>query len=334
MDKNIMILAIETSCDETSAAVMRNGVLLSNIVHSQIDIHTKFGGVVPEVASRNHLYKLPEVIDAALAESKITLNELDAVAVTAGPGLIGALLVGVSYAKSLAYALGVKIIGVNHLMGHISANFLSGAQPPFICLIASGGHTMIVKVLTHTEYEILGTTKDDAAGEAFDKVARVIGLGYPGGPKLDRLAEEGDDTVYDFPLAMLKEDNYDFSFSGLKSAALNFIIKAQTKNEPIDKASLCASFRKCVCEILTEKTIRAAGENNLARIAISGGVTSNALLRRSFREKCAQNNIELYMPTPFLCSDNAGMIASAAYYKYLCGDFSDIYMNASPSEKL
>jgi N6-L-threonylcarbamoyladenine synthase len=232
MDKAITILAIETSCDETAAAVLRNGALLSNVVYSQIDIHTAFGGVVPEVASRNHLLKLPEVVDAAMSESGLPLSALDAVAVTAGPGLIGALLVGVSYAKSLAYALDTRLIGVNHLMGHISANFLSGARPPFICLIASGGHTMIVKVLTYTHYEVLGTTKDDAAGEAFDKVARVIGLGYPGGPKLDRLAEEGDDTSYQFPLAMLKEDNYDFSFSGLKSAALNYINKAQAKNEP------------------------------------------------------------------------------------------------------
>ncbi len=334
MDKDIRILAIETSCDETSAAVLHNGALLSNVVHSQIGLHTAFGGVVPEVASRNHLAKLPEVVDAALSQSHTDMSALDAVAVTAGPGLIGALLVGVSYAKSLAYALGVKIIGVNHLMGHISANFLTGARPPFICLIASGGHTMIVKVLTHTDYEVLGTTQDDAAGEAFDKVARVIGLGYPGGPKLDRLAEDGDDAAYVFPLAMLKEDNYDFSFSGLKSAALNYLNKAQMKNEAVNKADLCASFRKCVCEILTEKTIRAAKACGLNSIAISGGVTANTLLRKSFAEKCAQNGIALYMPTPFLCSDNAGMIAAAAYHQYLSGDFSDIYMNAAPSQKL
>lgn len=334
MKDNIRILAIETSCDETGAAVIENGVLKSNIIASQIDIHTLYGGVVPEIASRNHLLKISEVIDEALLTADTSMDKIDAVAVTYGPGLVGALLIGVSYAKGLAYTLNKKLIGVNHLAGHISANFLCGAKPPFICLVASGGHTMIVKVTDHTEFEIMGTTKDDAAGEAFDKVARVMGLGYPGGPKLDALANEGDPNYIEFPRVMINEDHYDFSFSGLKSAVLNYLNKAKMKNEEINKADICASFRQCISDILTEKALRAAERENIRTVCICGGVSCNSLLRSEFQKKCAQRNYQLFLPDPFLCSDNAGMIASAAYYQYLKGDFSDLYLNAVPSLQL
>jgi N6-L-threonylcarbamoyladenine synthase len=334
MKDKIQILAIETSCDETSAAVIENGYLKSNIVSSQIDIHTVYCGVVPEIASRNHLLKISEVVDEALLKAGVTMDELNAVAVTYGPGLVGAFLIGLSYAKRLAYALNKKLIGVNHLAGHISANFICGAKPPFICLVASGGHTMVVKVTDYTKFEILGATKDDAAGEAFDKVARVIGLGYPGGPKLDALADEGDAFSIDFPRVMLNEDHYDFSFSGLKSAVLNYLNKANMNNETINKADICASFRQCVSDILTEKTLRAAQNENIHTVCICGGVSCNSLLRAEFQKKCALKGYQLYIPDPFLCSDNAGMIASAAYYQYLENDFADLFLNAVPSLKL
>lgn len=334
MSSSVKILAIETSCDETGAAVIIDGKLRSNIVSSQIDIHKIYGGVVPEIASRNHLLNISGVVDEALLEADIKLEELDAVAVTYGPGLVGALLIGVSYAKGLAFSLDKKLIGVNHLAGHISANYLSGAKPPFICLIASGGHTAVVKVTDYTCFEILGSTSDDAAGEAFDKVARVIGLGYPGGPKLDALANEGDPHFIEFPRVKLNEDNYDFSFSGLKSAVLNYLNKAKMKNEIVNKADICASFRQCVSDILTEKTIRAAKKEGIGTVCICGGVSCNSLLRADFARKCKAEQIDLYMPDPFLCSDNAGMIASAAYYQYLNNDFADLYLNAVPSLKL
>ncbi|NLW70949.1 MAG: tRNA (adenosine(37)-N6)-threonylcarbamoyltransferase complex transferase subunit TsaD [Eubacteriaceae bacterium] len=331
---NITILAIETSCDETSAAVIRNGELLSNIVSSQIDIHTLYGGVVPEIASRNHLLSISRVTDKAMETSGVTFNDLNAVGVTYGPGLVGALLVGVSFAKALAYSLGVKLIGVNHMRGHISAAFLAGAKPPFICLVVSGGHTMIVKVKDYNTFELLGQTKDDAAGEAFDKVARVVGLGYPGGPKLDKLAEEGDDEYLSLPRAMLKEDNYDFSFSGIKSAVLNHINSAKMKGDTLDRAGVCASFRKCVCDILVQKTLRAAASHDLKNIAVCGGVACNMLLRRYLKEQCDLLGYKLTIPDNFLCSDNAGMIACSAHYQYLKGDCSGLDLNAAPSLSL
>lgn len=332
--KGITILAIETSCDETSAAVLRGGKLLSNYISSQIDIHAKYGGVVPEIASRSHLEAIPFVVDFALKEAGVLLKDIDAVAVTYGPGLIGALLIGVSYAKSLAYSLDKKFIGVNHLAGHIAANFLSGAKPPFICLIASGGHTSIVHVKDYTEYEVLGRTKDDAAGEAFDKVARALGLGYPGGPKLDALAEKGDPNAVEFPRAKLSEDNFDFSFSGLKSAVLNYLNSAAMKNIAVSKEDICASFRQCVSDILTEKTLRAAGKIGLRSVCVCGGVSRNLLIRREFETKCAALGFALTIPPAILCSDNAGMIASAAYYQYLKNDFADIKLNAVASLEL
>lgn len=331
---DIKILAIESSCDETSAAVSLNNKILSNVISTQIDIHKIYGGVVPEIASRNHLINLPLVVDKAVEEAGISLSDLDCVAVTYGPGLIGALITGLSYAKSLAYSLNTKFMGVNHMQSHISAVYLSGAKPPFVCLVVSGGHTMVVKVTDYTEFETLGSTRDDAAGEAFDKVARVMGLSYPGGAKLDSLAQEGDDNYLALPLPMLKEDNYDFSFSGLKSAVLNYINSANMKNIEIDKASLCASFRKCVCEILTEKTLKAAKCEGINRVAVCGGVACNSLLRSELKRKCDEMGFEFYVPDKILCSDNGAMVASAAYYKYLKGEFSPLDLNANASLNL
>ncbi len=331
---DVKILAIESSCDETSASVSVNGKILSNVISTQIDIHKIYGGVVPEIASRNHLINLPLVVDEAVLQAGISLSEIDCVAVTYGPGLIGALITGLSYAKALAYSLGTKFMGVNHMQAHISAVFLAGAKPPFICLVVSGGHTMVVKVCDYTSFEVMGSTRDDAAGEAFDKVARVMGLAYPGGAKLDAMAEEGDDEYLKLPLAMLKEDNYDFSFSGLKSAVLNFINSANMKGEEIDKAGICASFRKCVCEILTEKTIRAAKAEGIDTIGVCGGVACNNLLRAELKRKCEECGLSFYVPQKVLCSDNGAMVASAAYYKYLKGEFSDLLLNADASLNL
>lgn len=331
---SVKILAIESSCDETSAAVSVNGEIKSNIISTQIDIHKIYGGVVPEIASRNHLLNISSVVDEAMKKSGLSFSDIDCVAVTCGPGLIGALLVGVSYAKALSYSLGCKFMGVNHMQSHISASFLCGAKPPFITLVVSGGHTMIVKVNDYTEFEVLGSTRDDAAGEAFDKVARVMGLDYPGGAKLDELAESGDDNAIEFPLAMLKEDNYDFSFSGLKSAVLNYINISKMKDTPINKADLCASFRKCVVEILTEKTLRAAKEHNITTITAVGGVACNSLLRRDLKRKCEENGFEFFVPDKEYCSDNAAMVAKCAYYKYLKGEFSGLDLNASASLNL
>ncbi len=333
-ENEIKILAIESSCDETAAAVSVGGNIVSDTVASQIDIHKVYGGVVPEIASRNHLLKVTEVTDTVMKKSGLTFGELDAVAVTCGPGLVGALLVGVSYAKALAYASGVKLIGVNHMMGHISACYLAGAKPPFICLVVSGGHTMVVLVKDYTDFEVLGQTRDDAAGEAFDKVARVMGLGYPGGPLLDRLADAGDSGAFAFPRVMLKEDNYDFSFSGLKSAVLNRINTAQMKGETINKEDLCASFRACICEILTQKTVRAAVEYGIETVSVCGGVACNSLLRRELADECAAKGLKLVVPAVEYCSDNAAMIVKAAHCLYLKGDFADLTLNADPSLSL
>ena len=331
MEKDIRILAIESSCDETAASVSVNGEIRSNIIASQIDIHRLYGGVVPEIASRNHLLNISAVVERAVAESGLSLEDMDCVAVTHGPGLVGALLVGVSYAKALSYSLGCRFMGVNHMQSHISACFLAGARPPFICLVVSGGHTMIVNVKDYTEFELLGTTRDDAAGEAFDKVARVMGLEYPGGAKLDELAEKGDPFSISFPLAMLGEDNYDFSFSGLKSAVLSHLNTMKMKGEEYKKEDVCASFRRCVVEILTEKTVKAAVTTGAERISVCGGVACNSLLRRELSRKAAENGMSFYVPERVYCSDNAAMVARAAYHKYLKGEFSDLSLNASPS---
>lgn len=324
----VKILAIESSCDETSAAVIKDGQLLTNIISTQIDIHALYGGVVPEIASRSHLEAIPSVVDTALKDAGYTLSDMDAVAVTKGPGLVGALLIGVSYAKAIAMAADKPIIGVNHMAGHISANFLLGAKPPFLCLVVSGGHTMIVRVDDYTSFTVLGSTRDDAAGEAFDKVARVMGLAYPGGAKLDKLADTGDEYSIDLPKAMIKEDNYDFSFSGMKSAVLNYLNKAKMKNEEVNMPDLAASFRRSVVDILVTKLEKAAKAEGLKAIAVCGGVACNSLLRSELKKMAQRNNYELYIPDAKLCSDNAGMIASQAYHMYLKGDFEDLKLNA------
>lgn len=331
---DVTILAIESSCDETSAAVIKNGKLLSNKIATQIDIHALYGGVVPEIASRSHLEAISSVVDTALKEAGCILSDMDAIAVTKGPGLVGALLIGVSYAKALAMAAGKPIIGVNHMAGHISANFLLGAKPPFLCLVVSGGHTMIVRVDSYTEFTVLGSTRDDAAGEAFDKVARVMGLQYPGGAKLDKLADNGDEYAIDLPKAMIKEDNLDFSFSGMKSAVLNYLNKAKMKNEEVNKEDLCASFRRSVVDILVTKLEKAAEQEGLTTIAVCGGVACNSLLRKELKALAERNNYDLFIPDAVLCSDNAGMIASQAYYMYLENDFSDLKLNAVASLEL
>lgn len=334
MKKDIKILAIESSCDETAASVSVDGAIKSSVIASQIDIHRLYGGVVPEIASRNHLLNISQVVDRAVSDSGLTLSDMDCVAVTHGPGLVGALLVGVSYAKALSYSLGCRFMGVNHMQSHISACFLAGAVPPFTALVVSGGHTMIVDVRDHTDFEVLGTTRDDAAGEAFDKVARVMGLEYPGGAKLDELAEAGDPYSIKFPLAMLSEDNYDFSFSGLKSAVLSHINTLRMKGLEFSREDICASFRHCVVEILTEKTVRAALERGSGSVSVCGGVACNSLLRRELARKASENGLEFFVPEKIYCSDNAAMVACAAYYKYLRGEFSDLSLNASPSLSL
>lgn len=337
MDKNIKILAIESSCDETAAAVVVNGrEVLSNIIYSQIDIHTMYGGVVPEIASRKHIEKINQVIRAALDEAKCTLDDIDAVAVTYGPGLVGALLVGVGAAKAICFAKDIPLVGVHHIEGHISANYIQDKdlKPPFMCLVVSGGHTHLVKVVDYGKYEILGITRDDAAGEAFDKVARAIGLGYPGGPKVDKLAREGNPDAIVFPRAKISDSEYDFSFSGLKSAVLNYINQAAMKGEEINKADVAASFQKAVTDVLTEHTIAAAKYYGMDKVALAGGVASNSSLRNAMKTACDKAGIALYYPSPVLCTDNAAMIGSAGYYEYINGTRHGWDLNAIPNLKL
>ena len=335
--EDVLILAIESSCDETAAAVVKNGrTVLSNIISSQIDLHTLYGGVVPEIASRKHMEQINQVINEALSEAKVTLEDITAIAVTYGPGLVGALLVGVSAAKALAFAAKKPLIGVHHIEGHISANYIENTElePPFGCLVVSGGHTHLVNVRSYGEYEILGKTRDDAAGEAFDKVARAVGLGYPGGPKIDKLAKEGNPLAIEFPRAKVSGSEYDFSFSGLKSAVLNHINKCEMKNEEINKADLVASFQNAVVDVLVSHAIQASKEYGLKKLAIAGGVASNSALREAMKEACEKNGIEFFYPSPILCTDNAAMIGAAAYYEYLAGNFAKLDLNAVPNLKL
>lgn len=338
MSRDIKILALETSCDETAAAVVVNGrEVLSNIISSQIDTHTKFGGVVPEVASRKHIEVISVVIEEALQEAKLTLQDIDAVAVTYGPGLVGALLVGVQYAKGLAYALKKPLIGVNHIEGHISANFIDhkDLEPPFVCLVVSGGHTFIVYMKDYGEFEVLGQTRDDAAGEAFDKVARAIGLGYPGGPKIDRISKEGNKEAIVFPRANFHDkDCLDFSFSGIKSAVLNYINKMSMKGEEINGADLAASFQKAVVDVLVDNALKACEIKKVSKIAIAGGVASNSTLREAMINEGRKKGIEVLFPAPVLCTDNAAMIGSAAYYEFLKGRRASLELNAVPNLKL
>ena len=331
------ILAIESSCDETAAAVVQDGrKVLSNIISSQIEIHKLYGGVVHEIASRKHIEKVIQVVDEALKEASLTMDEIDAVAVTYGPGLVGALLVGVSAAKSIAFAHNKPLIGVHHIEGHISANYIENEElePPFLCLVVSGGHTNLVIVKDYGEYEVLGKTRDDAAGEAFDKVARAIGLGYPGGPKIQKISEEGNKDAIAFPRAKVADNPFDFSFSGLKSSVLNYINSCEMKGEEINKADIAASFQEAVVDVLVSHTIEGAKQLGFKKIAMAGGVASNAVLREEMKEACERRGFIFYHPSPILCTDNAAMIGAAAYYDYKKGLISDLTLNAVPSLKL
>lgn len=336
-NEDVLILAIESSCDETAASVVKNGrEVLSNVISSQIALHTLYGGVVPEIASRKHIEKINQVIESALAEADVTLEEITAIAVTYGPGLVGALLVGVAEAKALAYAAKKPLVGVHHIEGHVSANFIENPdlEPPFVCLIVSGGHTHLVIVKDYGEFEIIGHTRDDAAGEAFDKVARAVGLGYPGGPKVDKAAREGNPHAIEFPRAKVGDNPYDFSFSGLKSAVLNYINHAKMTGEEICVPDLAASFQNAVVESLVSRAIMAAKEYGYDKLAIAGGVASNSALREGMKAACEKEGIRFYHPSPIYCTDNAAMIGAAAYYEYQKGARSGWDLNAVPNLKL
>lgn len=335
--RSINILAIESSCDETAAAVVNNGrEVRSNVISSQIELHKLYGGVVPEIASRKHIEKINQVIEEALKEAGVTLDDIDAIGVTYGPGLVGALLVGVAEAKAIAYAKKLPLVGVHHIEGHISANYIEHPElePPFLCLVVSGGHTHLVCVKDYGKYEILGRTRDDAAGEAYDKVARAIGLGYPGGPKIDRLAKEGDAEAIKFPKAHIEGAPYDFSFSGLKSAVLNYINGCQMKGQSYNPADIAASFQKAVVDVLVEKSMAAVEEYGMNKFAIAGGVASNSALREGMKKACEEKGIRFYYPSPVFCTDNAAMIGAAAYYEYLAGTRHGWDLNAVPNLKL
>lgn len=334
---DIIILAIESSCDETAAAVVKNGrEVLSNVISSQIDLHTLYGGVVPEIASRKHIEKINQVTEQALSDANMTWDDITAIAVTYGPGLVGALLVGVSYAKSLAWALKKPLIGVHHIEGHISANYIENRElePPFMCLVVSGGHSHLVKVADYGEYEILGKTRDDAAGEAFDKVARAIGLGYPGGPKIDKVSNDGNPVAIEFPRAKVANNEYDFSFSGLKSAVLNYLNTMEMKGEEVSQADVAASFQQAVVDVLVGHSMRAIEEYGFNKFAIAGGVASNSHLRAAFEDACNKRGVSFYRPSPIFCTDNAAMIGVAGYYEFMKGMRSDWNLNAVPNLKL
>ncbi|MDY3031722.1 MAG: tRNA (adenosine(37)-N6)-threonylcarbamoyltransferase complex transferase subunit TsaD [Clostridia bacterium] len=332
-----LILGIESSCDETAAAVVRNGrEVLSNVINTQIEIHKQFGGVVPEVASRRHIQTIDGVIDKALSDAGVTFDDITAIAVTYGPGLVGALLIGVSTAKALAYALKKPLVPVHHIKGHIMANFVEHKElePPFVCLVASGGHSHIVEVKSYTELEILGRTRDDAAGEAFDKIARVLGLGYPGGPLIDKLAAEGDKNAVAFPRVKMDGDSLDFSFSGVKTAVINYLHKLEQNGTPYKKADIAASFQEAVTDALCTHTLEAARRTGNKTITLAGGVAANSALRRKMTETAADEGIKVLYPSPVLCTDNAVMIACAGYYGYINGDRADMSLNASANLKL
>ena len=335
--EEVRILAIESSCDETAAAVVVNGRdVRSNIISSQIDLHTIYGGVVPEIASRKHVENINYVIQEALDTANMTLDDMDAIAVTYGPGLVGALLVGVAEAKAISYARQLPLVGVHHIEGHISANYIEhkDLEPPYICLVVSGGHSHLVKVIDYGVYEVLGRTRDDAAGEAFDKVARAIGLGYPGGPKIDKVSKQGNPQAIAFPRASIEEHPYDFSFSGVKSAVLNYINGCKMKNIEIVPEDIAASFQKSVTDVLIAHAMYAAEEFKIHKLAIAGGVASNSVLREGMRAACEERGIAFYHPSPIFCTDNAAMIGAAAYYEYMAGTRHGWDLNAVPNLKL
>ena len=335
--ETVTILAVETSCDETAAAVVENGrEVLSNVISSQIALHTLYGGVVPEIASRKHIEKINQVMAEALLQSGKSLSDMDAIAVTYGPGLVGALLVGVSAAKAVSFASGIPLIGVHHIEGHISANYIENKElePPFVCLVVSGGHSHLVVVKDYGEYEILGRTRDDAAGEAFDKVARAIGLGYPGGPKIDKVSKEGNPDAIAFPRAKVDGSDYDFSFSGLKSAVLNYLNSCEMKGDTFCQADVAASFQKAVVDVLTEHSMQAVESCGIKKFAIAGGVASNSALREALAKECEKRGVTFYHPSPLLCTDNAAMIGAAGYYEYVKGVRHGYDLNAVPNLKL
>ncbi|MCD8011444.1 MAG: tRNA (adenosine(37)-N6)-threonylcarbamoyltransferase complex transferase subunit TsaD [Lachnospiraceae bacterium] len=332
--KDILVLGIESSCDETAASVVRNGrEVLSNVISSQIALHTQYGGVVPELASRKHIENINTVIEQALSEAGVTLSDLDAVGVTYGPGLVGALLVGVAEAKAIAYAAKLPLVGVNHIEGHVCANLIEhpDLEPPFLCLIVSGGHTHLARMRDYGDFEILGRTRDDAAGEAFDKVARAIGLGYPGGPKIEKAAERGNPHAIEFPRGKVDGSPHDFSFSGMKSAVLNYLNHASMTGETVRQEDVAASFQAAVVDVLVSRAVGAAVELGQDKLVLAGGVASNGALRRAMAEACRREGITLYSPSPVYCTDNAAMIAVAAHYHYIRGERADWSLNAVPN---
>lgn len=337
VQEDVLILAIESSCDETAAAVVKNGrTVLSNIINSQIDIHTLYGGVVPEIASRKHIENINPVVEMAIKEAGVTLDDITAVAVTYGPGLVGALLVGVAEAKAIAFAKKKPLVGVHHIEGHISANYIEHKElePPFAALVVSGGHTHLVMVEDYGQYRIIGRTRDDAAGEAFDKVARAVGLGYPGGPKIDKLAKEGNPYAIEFPRAHVEDAPYDFSFSGIKSAVLNYLNSCEMRGEEVNTADLVASFQNAVVEALVTRAMNLVDEMKLEKLAVAGGVASNSALRAALQEACDKRGVKFYSPSPGLCTDNAAMIGAAGYYEYINGVRHGYDLNAVPNLKL
>ncbi|WP_105301267.1 tRNA (adenosine(37)-N6)-threonylcarbamoyltransferase complex transferase subunit TsaD [Anaerococcus marasmi] len=330
-------MGIETSCDDSSVAILKNDrEVLVNLISSQIDIHALFGGVVPEIASRKHLEDINPLIEKALADTNLSYEDIDLISVTKGPGLMGSLLVGISAAKGLSLATGTPLIGANHMQGHICANYLSNKdlEPPFISLVVSGGHTYLCKVNSYTDYEVIGKTLDDAAGESFDKVARKIGLGYPGGPKIDKLAKEGNKDAIDFPRVMLEKGSYDFSFSGLKTAVLNYAHKLEQRGEEVNKADLAASFQEAVVDVLVDKSMMLLKETGLKTLAVSGGVAANSRLKERLKEECDKEGIKFYHPSVILCTDNAAMIAMAGYLNYKNGVVDDNFMKVYPNLEL
>lgn len=335
--KDINVLAIESSCDETSCAIVKNGRwVISNIISSQIDIHKRFGGVVPEVASRMHLEAINNIVDQALKEAKMSLEDVDVIAVTKGPGLVGALLVGISEAKALSYVIKKPLVGVNHMKGHICAAFIThkDLNPPFICLLISGGHTYLVEVKDFNDMKVIGKTMDDACGEAYDKVARSLGMPYPGGPCVEECAKSGNEKAIDFPRVMLEKDSYDFSFSGLKTAVLNYLNSKKQKNEEISKEDVCASFQRAVFDVLISKTKRLMQEKNLDKLVVAGGVSANNTLKNEIEKMAKENNYKTYFPKKILCTDNAAMIASSGYFEYLDGTRDDFSLNVLPNLEL
>ncbi len=332
-----LILGIESSCDETAAAVVADGkTVLSNVINSQIDLHKIYGGVVPEIASRKHIENISVVVDEALERAGVTFDDISAIAVTYGPGLVGALLVGVSYAKALSFSLKKPLVPVHHIRGHITANYIAHpeTETPYVCLVASGGHSHIVLVKDYNEFEVIARTRDDAAGEAFDKIARVLGLGYPGGPLIDKLAKEGNPHAVEFPRVKMSEGSLDFSFSGVKTAVINHLHKAEQRCEEVVKADIAASFQQAVCEALCTHTLAAALENKVQTVALAGGVASNSALREMMTAECEKRGIKVIYPPPILCTDNGAMIAAAGYFGYMRGDFAGLDLNAVPSLEL